>query len=249
MENITPEVETAKSPLHTITPLSKYLAMGLFIALPFLGGWIGYTYAPEKIVEIEKITILEKETSPEESLEEIRKNYFPALNNLNVGDSIGAFKIKSVELDTFTPFFGGPNGEPYTLPEGRHTALVTMGGTVSLSGKLVIENSLTEEGKAAGTAYLIAFKPTPSEVEKLPFIEGFNNKDKFETIFVEGIENHPFVLDTLTTLGCSIQTDEWCKGLEYIESDEMAITITGFNLYKQNWPSGVPYFPVTTLVQ
>jgi hypothetical protein len=44
--------------LKKITPLSKYLAMVLFIILPFLGGWIGYTYAPEKVVEI-KIPILE----------------------------------------------------------------------------------------------------------------------------------------------------------------------------------------------
>ncbi len=60
MENITAEVETAKSPLHTITPLSKYLAMVLFVALPFLGGWIGYTYAPEKIVEVEKVVLVEQ---------------------------------------------------------------------------------------------------------------------------------------------------------------------------------------------
>ncbi len=55
-ENLTPEqentVQNTPSPLHTVTPLSKYLAMALFIALPFLGGWIGYTYAPEKVVEI-----------------------------------------------------------------------------------------------------------------------------------------------------------------------------------------------------
>lgn len=41
--------------LHKVTPLSKYLAMTLFVALPFLGCWIGYTYAPEKVVEVEKI--------------------------------------------------------------------------------------------------------------------------------------------------------------------------------------------------
>lgn len=44
------------SPLHTVTPLSKYLAMGLFIILPFLGGWIGYTYAPEKEIVFERVT-------------------------------------------------------------------------------------------------------------------------------------------------------------------------------------------------
>jgi hypothetical protein len=56
-------VEQKTSPLHTITPFSKYIAMGLFIVLPFLGGWIGYTYAPEKVVEVEKIII--ETTTPE----------------------------------------------------------------------------------------------------------------------------------------------------------------------------------------
>ncbi len=47
--------------LFTVTPFSKYLALGLFVALPFLGGWVGYTYAPVKIVEIEKIVTVENE--------------------------------------------------------------------------------------------------------------------------------------------------------------------------------------------
>lgn len=51
------QVEVQKSPLHCVTPLSKYLAMVLFILMPFVGGWIGYTYAPEKVVEVEKIVI------------------------------------------------------------------------------------------------------------------------------------------------------------------------------------------------
>jgi len=51
--------EANQSQFHTVTPLSKYLAMGLFIVLPFLGGWIGYTYAPEKVVEVEKVVIKE----------------------------------------------------------------------------------------------------------------------------------------------------------------------------------------------
>ncbi len=52
-ENIDVQVET--NPLHTVTPVSKYLAMALFIIMPFLGGWIGYTYAPEKVVEVERV--------------------------------------------------------------------------------------------------------------------------------------------------------------------------------------------------
>lgn len=44
-----------KHPVFQITTLSKYLAVIFFILLPFIGGWIGYTYAPVKIVEVEKV--------------------------------------------------------------------------------------------------------------------------------------------------------------------------------------------------
>lgn len=43
--------EESKSVWHSVTPFSKYLAMALFIIMPFVGGYIGYHYAPEKVVE------------------------------------------------------------------------------------------------------------------------------------------------------------------------------------------------------
>ena len=46
--------------LKKVTPLSKYFAMFLFVLLPFLGGWIGYTLAPEKVVEVEKIKFVDR---------------------------------------------------------------------------------------------------------------------------------------------------------------------------------------------
>jgi len=59
MQNETQEQETVQvdqtSRLHQVTLLSKYLAMVLFILMPFLGGWIGYTYAPEKVVEVDRV--------------------------------------------------------------------------------------------------------------------------------------------------------------------------------------------------
>ena len=54
-----------KSSLQQATPLSKYLAMALFIITPFVGGYIGYMYAPEKMVEVEKVVEVERETSIE----------------------------------------------------------------------------------------------------------------------------------------------------------------------------------------
>lgn len=52
-----------KSPLHQVTPLSKYLAMTLFIILPFVGGYIGYSFAPEKVVEVKRLVVQEVEES------------------------------------------------------------------------------------------------------------------------------------------------------------------------------------------
>lgn len=46
--------------LTTITPLSKYFAIILFISLPFIGGYVGYVNAPEKILEKE-VLIYEEE--------------------------------------------------------------------------------------------------------------------------------------------------------------------------------------------
>ncbi len=60
-ENIVPLTEPKKSVLTGVTPLSKYFALSLFIAMPFIGGWVGYTYAPGKVIVIEKLAIEEAE--------------------------------------------------------------------------------------------------------------------------------------------------------------------------------------------
>ncbi|MCA9361625.1 hypothetical protein KC845_03655 [Candidatus Kaiserbacteria bacterium] len=51
-EQPTPETESSQSVWNTVTPLLQIsLAMALFVILPFVGGYIGYTLAPEKVVE------------------------------------------------------------------------------------------------------------------------------------------------------------------------------------------------------
>lgn len=61
-----PEQSTEVSPTErqlsvwkTVTPFSKYLATILFVALPFVGGYVGYIFAPEKVVEVEKTVEVE----------------------------------------------------------------------------------------------------------------------------------------------------------------------------------------------
>jgi hypothetical protein len=49
------QVENQPHPVNQITPVSKYLAMVLFVLLPFVGGYVGYRLAPEKVVEVQKV--------------------------------------------------------------------------------------------------------------------------------------------------------------------------------------------------
>lgn len=64
--------------LKKVTPLSKYLAMALFVLLPFVGGYIGYKFAPEKIVETAQPTLEVKSfksTLSSPSLEELQQKF------------------------------------------------------------------------------------------------------------------------------------------------------------------------------
>ena len=48
----TEPVTKTPHPVNQVTPLSKYLAMVIFILMPFVGGYVGYRLAPEKVVEV-----------------------------------------------------------------------------------------------------------------------------------------------------------------------------------------------------
>ena len=50
---------TQKSRFTEITSFSKYLTLVLFIVMPFVGGWVGYTYAPEKVRLVEQTVVRE----------------------------------------------------------------------------------------------------------------------------------------------------------------------------------------------
>jgi hypothetical protein len=52
------KTEGVIAPLKKVTPVSKYLALVLFIIMPFIGGYVGYVYSPTKVVEVEKIVVV-----------------------------------------------------------------------------------------------------------------------------------------------------------------------------------------------
>lgn len=74
MEPQQKEVESVIAPLKKVTPLSKYFAMLLFVILPFLGGYIGYTLVPAKVVEVRGVDVL-----PESGLVTPKSDATPAV--------------------------------------------------------------------------------------------------------------------------------------------------------------------------
>lgn len=57
--------ESVIAPLKEVTPLSKYLALALFVAMPFLGGYVGYTMG----LEVERDVVLDLEIVQNKDLE------------------------------------------------------------------------------------------------------------------------------------------------------------------------------------
>lgn len=106
-QNESPVVNNAlKSRLTTVTPLSKYLAMTLFILLPFLGGWIGYTYAPQKVVEVEKVVIKEARTIGDSTLQENSPNT-EAISYASSTQKILATYLSPININNFPTTYSG----------------------------------------------------------------------------------------------------------------------------------------------
>lgn len=55
--------------LRTITPVSKYLAMALFIILPFIGGFVGYVNAPVTIPPVPETIIVKEKVVTKDDLD------------------------------------------------------------------------------------------------------------------------------------------------------------------------------------
>lgn len=103
MEIPTPPVAPIQtSGMRAVTPLSKYLALVLFVLLPFVGGYVGYLYAPEKIVEIEK-----PPAAPVETISVTEAAIAKVLSDTEGGVRLAA--VRATELDSVYA-----NGTPKT---------------------------------------------------------------------------------------------------------------------------------------
>jgi len=63
----TADITPKESCWTTVTPFSKYLALALFVLMPFIGGWVGYHFSPEKVIEVARVVVVEKVVEVEET--------------------------------------------------------------------------------------------------------------------------------------------------------------------------------------
>lgn len=128
--------EPKQSVWNSVTPLSKFLAMALFVILPFVGWYVGYAFTPEKVVEVEKIIEVEKmsdsiqeDTSvadaENESLIPLRKEQVGGVSYIGY-NSPGVDEVL-VEQVPETDAFYGYNGNQFLAAIGDHLVFIVDG--------------------------------------------------------------------------------------------------------------------------
>lgn len=86
------EQESTFQKLNKVTPFSKYFAMVLFIIMPFIGAYVGYRYAPEKVAEPVKIAGVDRSIEEEDVIqtnEESGVNVFNVPTKIFRDDTLG----------------------------------------------------------------------------------------------------------------------------------------------------------------
>jgi hypothetical protein len=89
-------------PLCKVTPVSKYLAMIIFILMPFVGGYIGYRLAPEKVVMVPVIQTIESVPTQTELVSDVPE---PQIANIQV-PSLETAEVEKPVTDGMAPTSG-----------------------------------------------------------------------------------------------------------------------------------------------
>jgi hypothetical protein len=74
--------EILKQQFTTVTTFSKIFAMLLFIGMPFVGLYVGYSFAPDKVVKIEQTAV---EDNKNLDLDNLYAMYKPVFDAKNIG--------------------------------------------------------------------------------------------------------------------------------------------------------------------
>lgn len=155
-----------KHPVFQVTKLSKYLAMIIFIVMPFVGGWIGYTYVPVKIIEVEKTVYRESVVSADDSLLPVS-----FADSLYVGQKIGAMTLSEY----------GPYNSSYSEMSPSNIKML-LKGPVEITGVYeYYESEIGFEGYcmkefSPETKLVLPYVPVTGEEEKAVWMFCFRNE-------------------------------------------------------------------------
>ncbi len=136
------EFESVIAPLKKVTPLSKYLAMVLFVLLPFIGGYIGYTFALEKVVEVERVTNVNSNNGIDQSVgSEITNMTTPSDTNNSFLESATQKPIIIENIDTSKPYRSTNN---FTISVPKNTSVSESQQTADSSGISIFSGDFGE---------------------------------------------------------------------------------------------------------
>lgn len=185
--------------LHTVTPLSKYLAMALFVLLPFIGGWVGYTFAPEKVVEVEKPVVIEQNQTKtvSEDIEQVKASHFLTVDGASFEISTSSAEDKTVIYESDSKMLFGP---PWVV-DGDESKLLAAEGT-QLNDKVYISvwvqtaNGTTTEAVLDDNYswYLGELNPDTGEFELIldsSYLSLDDTYNRDQAMFLTPIASHP----------------------------------------------------------
>jgi hypothetical protein len=97
------------APLNRVTPLSKYLALALFVALPFAGFWLGMSYGksyyissvPTSSIAVNNESLMRDDPVAPENPEAATLEYAPPISII---EGTGTVLDNNMEYPTFGPF-------------------------------------------------------------------------------------------------------------------------------------------------
>ena len=223
------ELETKQSPLHTVTPLSKYLVMGLFVILPFAGFWIGVHFGENKDQSTMDIgntpdsetktdiiieeRLLEKVTEESESVEIEEKEPIDVEGHILLirdGDvwrieGGGSDSVKLIDRDTVTTVARSrTTGQiAYTQDAPQNLYLASDIGTDSV----FVQERVAHWGWVPNSDLLWYEIGSPAQAEAWPGVLGDGNIWVYDTII--GTRTKLITIDTANSISQVGSTLSW----------------------------------------
>lgn len=157
MEEQSTSTKSSTDSLFCVTPLSKYLAMLLMLILPFVGAYLGYTLASEKVVD--RVVVKEIKETKE----------FPYVDYLEEGSA-------RLNIDTTNIFVISPVGEMMAIDK----AIVSPDNSF-----VYFEESLATGDPHGGVARYVydVDEKVSHPVEFIKDDEQYNDADPYSSIY------------------------------------------------------------------